>query len=706
MASASPTPLTNPVETLASELKQLRIKSPERPVSRRRHGRSSFETDSSWEPLEAIKETREPDDANTNGNALYFQDLLEAQVFRAVGPDGINAAGPKQDLLHDYHFLASIARHCNGRFDYVLSVPESAFGDGRGTCSSPNDRTIRYGCNLLMERKETSARTLCEGHTNIVYTVLSTELVGQEDLHHQLWHSYEGGKMNFTEPIVRVTSPPAADSLVGEVVDIFIPKRSEPASETLAEKLAGIVSPDDCYASCKQVRKCSGSTEGTSSSVLTPTRSASLASSYGRIEDSVEALDKLEDELEELDAATRVDHFVSPKKNKRRSLMTMGEAPRIDRVELKRSSSVTHGFAGRSATVRVKPTGLRPTLPTLRKSASLTGLARDESKDVAGVREGGVSAPATCRKPVAARPPSLNPPKAAVKSAKAPTKASFALPGEAVARRIKEQREARRAAAAAAAAAQASPDKTTATTTPMPQRSRSIKAPTRPNFELPGEAISRRKREQREKELREQEEAEKKRREFRAQPVRVNPAASTFPRETAASRARRVKAGAGVEENAPLARSTSVTTASTASKRMSMVSGGTGRPALARAASTSSKPRGRDVAVSSDEPLASRGTSSSTLSGSGTSSGMSSGTSSGTSSKRSAVSVEEVQRQRLRGKVIYEQDNCYVEERERERREREASAKRAREEAAERSRQASRAWAEKQKRRLTASFQG
>ncbi|KAG7151572.1 hypothetical protein HYQ46_012641 [Verticillium longisporum] len=493
MASASPTPLTNPVETLASELKQLRIKSPERPVSRRRHGRSSFETDSSWEPLEAIKETREPDDANTNGNALYFQDLLEAQVFRAVGPDGINAAGPKQDLLHDYHFLASIARHCNGRFDYVLSVPESAFGDGRGTCSSPNDRTIRYGCNLLMERKETSARTLCEGHTNTVYTVLSTELVGQEDLHHQLWHSYEGGKMNFTEPIVRVTSPPAADSLVGEVVDIFIPKRSEPASETLAEKLAGIVSPDDCYASCKQVRKCSGSTEGTSSSVLTPTRSASLASSYGRIEDSVEALDKLEDELEELDAATRVDHFVSPKKNKRRSLMTMGEAPRIDRVELKRSSSVTHGFAGRSATVRVKPTGLRPTLPTLRKSASLTGLARDESKDVAG---------------------------AAVKSAKAPTKASFELPGEAVARRIKEQREARRAAAAAAAAAQASPDKTTATTTPMPQRSRSTKAPTRPNFELPGEAISRRKREQREKELREQEEAEKKRREFRAQPSR------------------------------------------------------------------------------------------------------------------------------------------------------------------------------------------
>ncbi|KAM0272875.1 hypothetical protein ACHAQH_008529 [Verticillium albo-atrum] len=689
MASASPTPLMNPVETLASQLEQLRIKSPERPLSRRRHGRSSFETDPSWEPLEAIKETREPDDLNTDYNALYYQDLFEAQVFRAVGPDGINAVGPKQDLLHDFDFLSSIARHCNGRFDYILSVPESAFEDGghsQPNAGSPDTRTIRYGCNLLIDRKETSARTLCEGHTTNVYTVLGTELFGQEGLQHQLCRSPDRNTMNFIEPIVRVTSPPAADNLLGEVVDIFIPKRSELAAETMAEKLVACASPNDSYSSYQQVRKSSGSTEGTCSSALTPSRSASLASSYGRIEDSVEALDKLEDELEELDAATRFDHFVSPKKNKRRSLMTMGEVARIDKSDVSRSSSVTHSSMGKSATVRIKPTAPRP---ALRKSASVMSLTKNELKAGPTVTEEVKSAPIMCRKPVVTRPPSLLPPKAAVKSTKAPTKPTFELPGEAVARRIKEQREARRAAAA-----QADPDKVAAATATLPQRSRSTKAPTRPNFELPGEVISKRKREQREKELREQEEAEKKRREFRAQPVRINPAFSTVPRETAASRARRVKTGPGSEETASLVRTSSVTTSSTASKRMSMASGGTARPALARAASTSSRPRGRDFTASLDGPLASRGTSSSTGSGSGS------------SSKRSPVSTEEVQRQRLRGKVIYEQDNCYTEERERERREREASAKRAREEAAERSRQAGRAWAEKQKRRLTASFEG
>ncbi|KAM0328478.1 hypothetical protein ACHAQA_004885 [Verticillium albo-atrum] len=675
MASAFPTLLTNPVETLASQLEQLRIKSPERLVSRRRYGRSSFETESSWEPLEAIKETREPDDADSS--PLYYQDFFKAQVLRAVGPDGINAAGPKRVLHHDSDFLSSITRHCNGEFDYVLSIPESALGDGGSpSCVSRDARTVHYGCNLLIDRKETSARTLCEGHTTNVYTVLGTELSGQENLQQQLRSPSESDKMNCTEPIVRLTSPPAADNTDGEVVDIFIPKRSESGAGSIAEKLGPDTSPSGSYIGHREVRDCSGSTDAACSSVLTPSRSASLGSSYGRIEDSVEALDKLEDDLEELDAATRFDHFVSPKKNKRRSLMTMSSATSMDKAELRRTSSVTHSGATKSASVRIKPTAPRP---SLRKSASIMGLSKDEVKDAPQASAEERSAPVTSRKPVVTRPSSLLPPKPAAKSTKAPTKPSFELPGEAVARRIKEQREARRAAA------EASPEKATAA---LPQRTRSTKAPTRANFELPGEAISRRKREQREQLLKEQEEAEKKRREFRAQPVRIKAAPSTVPRETMASNARRAKAGS--EENTPLTRTTSVSTASTTSKRMSMVSAAPSRPGLGRSASTTTRPRGRDSTVSSSEPLASRGTSSSTGSGSG---------------KRSSVSAEEVQRQRLRGKVIYEQDNCYTEDRERERREREASAKRAREEAAERSRQASREWAEKQKRRLTASFQ-
>lgn len=59
------------------------------------------------------------------------------------------------------------------------------------------------------------------------------------------------------------------------------------------------------------------------------------------------------------------------------------------------------------------------------------------------------------------------------------------------------------------------------------------------------------------------------------------------------------------------------------------------------------------------------------------------------------VSAADAQQQRERGKVIYNRDAKATEEIERERREREAIAKKAREEAAERGRQASREWAEK-----------
>jgi len=73
---------------------------------------------------------------------------------------------------------------------------------------------------------------------------------------------------------------------------------------------------------------------------------------------------------------------------------------------------------------------------------------------------------------------------------------------------------------------------------------------------------------------------------------------------------------------------------------------------------------------------------------------------------RVPMSAEEVERLRLRGKELYEQDNSYVGERERERRQREMAAKQAREQAAERSRQASREWAERQRRRQSALLAG
>ncbi len=116
-----------------------------------------------------------------------------------------------------------------------------------------------------------------------------------------------------------------------------------------------------------------------------------------------------------------------------------------------------------------------------------------------------------------------------------------------------------------------------------------------------------------------------------------------------------------------------------------------GRPSLSSAASAAS-------AATNKSPDAMRGRAAG--SSSGTTAGLSRATSTSTGSvsgKRSTLSAEDAQHQKLRGKEIYKQDNSLPGNREREQRDRENSARLAREQAAERSRQLSREWAEKQR---------
>ncbi|KAK2044366.1 hypothetical protein LZ31DRAFT_292834 [Colletotrichum somersetense] len=377
----------------------------------------------------------------------------------------------------------------------------------------------------------------------------------------------------------------------------------------------------------------------------TPSRSTST-SSRSRIEDSVEAIDRLEEELEAVHIAARL---ATPTRTGRDRSRTVDGAAAAA-TGMKRTPSTLKRTQSTSAGARPVPAARS----AQRKSVSAT--ANDAAK----------ASPekSPTRRPTVARPNSLLPPKPPAKSAKAPTKPSFELPGEAVARRIKEQREARLAQQAAKAAP------------PAPQRSRSLKVPTRPNFELPGEAISRRKRAEREARLKAQEEEERKRREFKARPIKANLGSAASPRDTVTSRARQKK---GSEAEDGLFEESQ-------SKRRSMV----GSPhTLARAYSTRSpQTRGRGMSQTAMTDESSRATSTST---------------SGTSGKRSTLSAEELEHQRHIGKEIFQRDNCYIKDKERERREREWNAKMAREQAAERSRQASREWAEKQRRKQLAA---
>ncbi|KAL1883099.1 hypothetical protein VTK73DRAFT_10025 [Phialemonium thermophilum] len=390
---------------------------------------------------------------------------------------------------------------------------------------------------------------------------------------------------------------------------------------------------------------------------LPPTQLAS------RIEDSVEALDELEYQLEAINAATQLRRAPTPD--------TRNAKVRNVRPRAAACSSTNDGgsrWSHRTVTTKAQAADADNPMRSSTEEQSDTNLTRSSAAQM----------PST-RAPIS-RPASLLPPKAPVRWRKPPTIPTFELPGEAVARRLKEKRESR-------LSMQLAQEQKTPKLSVLPARSRSTRAPIQPNFELPGEAISRRKREEWEKQQREQEMIARSKTQFKAAPIRYSMTPKIQPRDTASSRARQSKVSSG---------GSNTETAQSSAKRTSTTVAQTSRDSLAASASPHLGPerpsRGRQSMVSSQLTVrTSRATSSSTVSVGGS------------VSKRSAVSAEDVQQQRSRGREIYNRDNSYVANRERERREREEMAKQARRDAAERSRQLSREWAERQKMKKLAS---
>lgn len=382
-----------------------------------------------------------------------------------------------------------------------------------------------------------------------------------------------------------------------------------------------------------------------------------------RIEDSVEALDKLEEEIEALAQVTRLERVLSPDASTQNHTKT---------TPMKRATSVRVGTTpARSKTLERSASVRKPTP------------ARDDEKTASG------STTSSARK--VPRPTSLLPPKPPAKSTKAPTVATFELPGEAVARRLKEQREQRRsqqisAEQAAALAAAYSPSK---------PHFKSSKPPTRPTFELPGEAISRKKREEREAKLRAQEEEERKRREFKARPIRSSLVPGSVPRETLTSLARQ-KSRQTTEGSSDSASTTitsahhnSISNSNSNSKRLSVAAPSSTSRTTASPPAASTL-RGRPPTDAERTPTQPpRGTSA--VSAGSARSSQTAGTTNSSGSKRSAAT------QTPRGKEVFARENGYTAEREREKRERENAARVAREKAAERSREMSRLWAERQR---------
>ncbi|KAK4241093.1 hypothetical protein C8A03DRAFT_30810 [Achaetomium macrosporum] len=518
-----------------------------------------------------------------------------------------------------------LSKHQEGQFEWLLSIPvktsakecrprDESHGDAE---PRRGEKTLYFGCNLVHRRSLSGASLRENGKSTDVYTLLATRIGSKEKV---------------------------ATDMSAEMEHV----------ENAAEHLeVGLDVPRD------------GAAGG---SVGEPSRPVS------RIEDSVEALDKLEEEIEALTEVAQLERVLSPDgANPVKQTPTGGKS-----TPMKRATSVKAGASsGRGKAVERSS--------SVRKATSTPSATEDEKAAAGG---------STGRK--VPRPASLLPPKPPARSSKPPTVPAFELPGEAVARRLKEQREQRRSQQispeqAAALAAAYSPSK---------PHVKSNKPPTRPTFELPGEAISRKKREEHEAKLRAQEEEERKRRQFKARPIRASLAPSSVPRETLASQLRQKQRQTETSTD-----SNSTTITLTTKKRQSTAAPATTTTTTTTSTSTSTSTattlptRGRGPTTDQDHPagqhdLSSRATSTSTAS-----IHRSGSTASGRSgqSKRSTISAEEAAQQKQRGKEVFARDNSFTAERERERRERENAAKLARQQAAERSRMLSREWAEKQR---------
>ncbi|KAL2131136.1 hypothetical protein VTI74DRAFT_5521 [Chaetomium olivicolor] len=549
-----------------------------------------------------------------------------------------------------------LSKHHEGQFEWLLSVPVKAAPGSRPRADSHDDaelargeKTLYFGCNLVRRRTQSGGALGEDDKPTDVYTLLATRVEGENDF-----------AMHMDAEIARLQSE-ASQPQIKEV--------------SMGERQNGGLDVPPSPGLLVDIKD-----YGHDAIVEERSRPVS------RIEDSVEALDKLEEEIEALAEVAQLERVLSPE-----ALAQKTDGASAKSTPMKRATSVR--LAPNSAKARTVERS-----SSVRKSVS-TSTKEDAQPAVVG-SAGKVP-----------RPTSLLPPKPPAKSSKPSTVPAFELPGEAVARRLKEQREQRRSQ-------QITPEQQAATAaafSPSKPHFKSSKPPTRPTFELPGEAISRKKREEREAKLRAQEEEERKRREFKARPIRASLVVPyTVPRDTLASLARQK---ARQTEGSSDSNGTTITPTSS-KKRLSMAfpPSSTSRPQPSTAtptatAATPSRGRNQTSSTSSDQPMSISATSTSratSTSAASTRSGTSlrsrhtnsstTHNTSTTSSRRSTVlSSEDLAQQRQRGKDVLAKDRSFAAEREREKRERENAAREARREAAERSRMLSREWAEKRK---------
>ncbi|KAF1970456.1 hypothetical protein BU23DRAFT_591028 [Bimuria novae-zelandiae CBS 107.79] len=431
-----------------------------------------------------------------------------------------------------------------------------------------------------------------------------------------------------------------------------------------------------------------GDEEITPATSLTPSRAISRSSSRSpsktpmRLEESIGAIDALEEALENVGRSLPSFDQLAEEKSPRKAKYTKtaapsrtptkstegpSMAPKVSRNPSLAPKSLKPTGLSRASTVRAPPkerlgsgevtdylaSKRRPISMTFAPPPPLAKSAKAPTTSTFQLPGELKAAELKARKeerlkrmaeagPVKARPISMPPPP---KSTKPPTTSNFQLPGELKAAELKARKEER-------LKRMAEGDTTAPRQVNLPPPPKSTKPPTVPNFQLPGEKFAAEQRARKEERLkREAEEAEAaKRTAFKARPAPKRTSIIAPVRQTAASQARLLsKENASGPSMQPPQCSSSVT--------------GPQRSGIAQPRSISTSSSNRNSVVLGPAKLA-------------------------------PVDVAAL---RNKGREVFNRDKLEKESRERERREKEEAAKKARAEAAERGRIVSREWARKQR---------
>ena len=350
-----------------------------------------------------------------------------------------------------------------------------------------------------------------------------------------------------------------------------------------------------------------------------------------RIEDSVEALDALEEEIEKVGGlipkSTTVASPVKPEKQ----IKTMRKAVESKfngSLRMKKTNTAAAKAGPIEPTVRVRSIVSRPSMqpPTAKKASRPSGAATESKNDAAS------------KKPMATPTTAPQESQKAHKRISSIHKAPF-------------------------------------------QPEKSTKPPTRATFELPGEAVSRRLKEQREERSKREEEEKSKQQVSKPRPVRRSEAPEVKLTATARARLSMAKGETikpssskpDVSKPRVSARPSSVAPAAS-NKRLSSLSVAKRNPIPQPATSSAGATRAPSLNASSTTRKASM-----------------------PSAPRAAPTAKDLAHQKVKGKEVFGRPKFEIQERENAKKEKEAAARKARAEASERGRAASRAWAEQQK---------